>query len=88
MMKRQIASKMGGRKQHALTCPHCHGYETSKEGSHEHFIAKRDKKKLPFTYNRMPPTIKKDPKYAKLSMSQFLRKYPEWNPRKWDKEQF
>lgn len=78
MMKKQIASKMGGRKVHGFTCPHCHGRQTSKKGAGEWFRAKVDKKKLPFNTERMPKVIKKDPKYAKMSMNKFLKKYPEW----------
>ena len=85
IMKRQIAHKMvpgkgGGRKAAGFTCPHCHGYHTTKEGSHDYFIAKRDKKKLPFHYGNMPAEIPKDRAYAKMPMSKFLRKYPEWKP--------
>lgn len=78
-MKRQVASKMGGRKAHGLTCPHCHGYRTTKEGAGDYFRAKVNKKRLPFNSERMPPLREhKDPKYAKLSIPQFLKKYPEW----------
>ena len=47
----------------------------TKEGSHDWFEAKRDKKKLPPVPGR---NRKKDEKYANMSMNRFLKKYPEW----------
>lgn len=71
---------MGGRKVHGFTCPHCHQNYTSKAQSQDWFRAKVDKKKLPFNTERPPALRKKDPKYAKMPMDKFLKKYPEWQP--------
>lgn len=80
-MMKQVAGKMGGgRRSHGFTCPHCKGAITSKAGSAAWFRAKVDKKKLPFSTKNPPPIKQKDPKYAKMPLSKFLKKYPEWNP--------
>lgn len=75
-MPSEQLKKMMARKMASYKRPHCHGRVTSKEGSREWFKAKVDKKKLP----PMPRHIPKDPMYAKMEMTKFLKKYPEWKP--------
>lgn len=76
-----VAGKMGGgRKSHGLTCPHCHGYHTTKEGAHEYFKARVNKKKLPFNTERLPQKLGVNKEYKSLPLDKFLKKYPEWKP--------
>jgi len=75
-MKKMVAGKMGGgRKSHGLSCPHCHGRLMSKGMAQDYFRARVDKKKLPYNTQRLPPVIKKNSRYAGLSIKQFEKKY-------------
>lgn len=57
---------------------HTYYRTNSKEAAHEVFNAMKDKKKIPKL--DFPKNLIKDEKYANMSMTKFLNKYPEWKP--------
>lgn len=80
LKKMEMAVKMRGRRSQGFGHGDkgLHRHRMTKGFAEDFFRAKVDKQKLPKISHR--GVEEKDPKYARLTLPEFLKKYPEWKP--------